>query len=59
MNGEYSFFINENGDKGVKHCLTNQEINIIFDSQSETNIIEQILNQLSKYYIEDILNLNI
>ncbi len=35
----------------------NQEINIIFGNEEETNVMSDVLKQLTKFYIEDILKL--
>ena len=34
-----------------------KEINIIFDTSENTNVMDDVLNQLTKYYIEDILKI--
>ena len=34
-----------------------KEINIIFDTSDNTNVIDDILKQLTKYYLEDILKI--
>lgn len=36
---------------------TSKEINIIFDSSENTNVMDDVLKQLTKYYIEDILKI--
>jgi hypothetical protein len=36
---------------------SNQEINIFFENEDETNVMENVLKQLSKYYIEEILKI--
>lgn len=36
---------------------TSKEINIIFDTSENTNVMEDVLKQLTKYYIEDILKI--
>lgn len=38
---------------------TSKEINIIFDTSENTNVMDDILKQLTKYYIEDILKIQI
>lgn len=38
---------------------TSKEINIIFDTSENTNVMDVILKQLTKYYIEDILKIQI
>lgn len=36
---------------------TSKEINIIFDTSENTNVMADILKQLTQYYIEDILKI--
>lgn len=36
---------------------TSKEINIIFDISENTNVMDDVLKQLTKYYIEDILKI--
>lgn len=36
---------------------TSKEINIIFDTSENTNVMADVLKQLTKYYIEDILKI--
>ena len=36
---------------------TKQEINIIFDTSENTNVMSEVIKQLTKYYIEDILKI--
>lgn len=36
---------------------TSKEINIIFDTSENTNVMDDILKQLTQYYIEDILKI--
>lgn len=53
---EYRLETNENGQKVIKKFneQNNQEINIIFE-ENETDVMTDVLKQLSKYYIEEIL----
>lgn len=53
---EYKLETNENGQKVIKKFSqeNTKEINIIFE-ENETDIMSDILKQLSKYYIEEIL----
>ena len=53
---EYKLETNENGQKVIKEFneQNNQEINIIFE-ENETDVMTEVLKQLSKYYIEEIL----
>lgn len=55
---EYVFETNENQQKIIKTIdkEKNQEINIIFENE-ETNVMADILKQLTKFYIEDMLKL--
>lgn len=55
---EYVLETNEKQQKIIKTMdkEKNQEINIIFEDE-ETNIITDVLKQLIKFYIEDILKL--
>ena len=56
---EYIFETNEKQQKIIKTIdkEKNQEINIIFEDEEETNIMADVLKQLTKFYIEDILKL--
>lgn len=58
LNQEYKLEINENGQKTIKKFSqeNTKEINIIFE-KNETDIMSDILKQLSKYYIEEILKM--
>lgn len=58
LNEEYKLETNENGQKIIKKFSkkNTKEINIIFE-QNETDIMSDILKQLSKYYIEEILKM--
>lgn len=53
---EYRLEINENGQKVIKKFSqeNTEEINIIFE-ENETDVMTEVLKQLSKYYIEEIL----
>ncbi len=56
---EYVLKTNENQQKIIKVIdeENEQEINIIFENEEETNIMADVLKQLTKFYIEDILKL--
>lgn len=56
---EYVFETNEKQQKIIKTIdkEKNQEINIIFENEEETNVMTEVLKQLTKFYIEDILKL--
>lgn len=53
---EYRLETNENGQKVIKKFSqeNTEEINIIFE-ENETDVMTDVLKQLSKYYIEEIL----
>ena len=55
MKKEYKLETNENGQKVIKKLSqeNTEEINIIFE-ENETDVMTEILKQLSKYYIEEI-----
>ncbi len=52
---EYKLETNENGQKVIKkfNQENTEEINIIFEG-NETDVMTEVLKQLSKYYIEEI-----
>ena len=52
---EYKLETNENGQKVIKKFSqeNTEEINLIFE-ENETDIMTEVLKQLSKYYIEEI-----
>ena len=52
---EYKLETNENGQKVIKKFSqeNTEEINIIF-KENETDVMTEVLKQLSKYYIEEI-----
>ncbi len=52
---EYKLETNENGQKVIKKFSqeNTEEINIIFE-ENETDVMAEVLKQLSKYYIEEI-----
>ena len=54
---EYIFEINDKSQSIKKINKSNKkEINIFFENVEQTNIMKNVLNNLSEYYIEDILN---
>lgn len=55
MKEEYKLETNENGQKVIKkfNQENTEEINIIFEG-NETDVMTEVLKQLSKYYIEEI-----
>lgn len=56
---EYILETNDNEEKIIKKLdkQTNQQVNIIFENEEETNAMPEVLKQLTKFYIEDILKL--
>lgn len=56
---EYVLETNEKQQKIIKAIdkEKNQEINIIFENEEKTNVMADVLKQLTKFYIEDILKL--
>lgn len=56
---EYILETNEKNKKIIKKInpKTKQEINIIFDTSENTNVMSEVIKQLTKYYIEDILKI--
>ena len=56
---EYILETNEKNEKIIKKINpeTKQEINIIFDTSENTNVMSEVIKQLTKYYIEDILKI--
>lgn len=56
---EYILETNEKQQKIIKIIdkEKDQEINIIFENEEETNVMSDVLKQLTKFYIEDILKL--
>lgn len=60
-NEEYLFYTNDKNEKVIKKIdlETNKEINIIFDTAESTDVMKEVINELTKYYIEDILKIHI
>lgn len=56
---KYILEINEKDEKVIKkvNLETKQEINIIFDTSESTDVMNEVIKQLTKYYIEDILKI--
>lgn len=56
---EYIFETNDKQEKIIKKIdkENNEEINIIFENEEGTNVMADVLKQLTKFYIEDILKL--
>ena len=56
---EYILETNEKNEKIIKKINpeTKQEINIMFDTSENTNVMSEVIKQLTKYYIEDILKI--
>lgn len=57
-NEEYKLEINENNEKVIKtyNEQYKKEVNIIFDIE-ESNVMPDIIKQLSKYFVEDVINI--
>ena len=55
-NEEYLCYTNDKNEKVIKKIdlETNKEINIIFDTAESTDVMKEVINELTKYYIEDI-----
>lgn len=60
-NKEYLCYTNDKNEKVIKKIdlETNKEINIIFDTAESTDVMKEVINELTKYYIEDILKIHI
>lgn len=56
---KYILEINEKKEKIIKkvNLETKQEINIIFDTSESTDVMNEVIKQLTKYYMEDILKI--
>jgi len=54
---EYYLGNNEKNEKTIRkvNLETNQETNIIFDTSVNTDVISNVIKELTKYYIEDLL----
>mgnify|MGYP003302684291 FL=1 len=54
---EYYLGTNEKNEKIIRkvNLETNQEINIIFDTSENTDVMSNVIKELTKYYIEDLL----
>lgn len=56
-NEDYRCYINDKNEKVIKKIdlENNKEINIIFDTAGSTDVMKKVIDELTKYYIEDIL----
>ena len=54
---KYYLETNEKNEKIIRkvNLETNQEINIIFDTSENTDVMSNVIKELTKYYIEDLL----
>lgn len=54
---EYYLETNERNEKKIRktNLETNQEINIIFDTSENADVMSNVIKELTKYYIEDLL----
>lgn len=60
-NEEYLCYTNDKNEKVIKKIdlENNKEINIIFDTAESTDVMKEVINELTKYYIKDILKIHI
>lgn len=59
-NEDYICYTNEKNENVIKKILENKkEINIIFDTSEKTDVMKEVINELTKYYIEDIIKIHI
>lgn len=58
---DYVCYTNEKNEKVIKKIdeKTNKEINIIFDTAEVTDVMKEVIDELTKYYIEDILKIHV
>ena len=56
---KYILEINEKNEKIIKkvNLETKQEVNVIFDTSENTDVMNEVIKQLTKYYMEDILKI--
>ena len=54
---KYYLETNEKNEKKIRKVdlEKNQEINIIFDISENTDVVSNVIKELTKYYIEDLL----
>lgn len=54
---EYYLETNEKNEKKIRKVDldANQETNIIFDASENTDVMSNVIKELTKYYIEDLL----
>lgn len=60
-NEDYLCYTNDKNEKVIKKIdeKTNKEINLIFDTAESTDVMKEVIDELTKYYIEDILKIHI
>lgn len=60
-NEDYICYTNEKNENVIKKIdlENNKEINIIFDTSEKTDVMKEVINELTKYYIEDIIKIHI
>lgn len=58
---DYYCYTNDKNEKVLKKIdeKDNKEINIIFDTAETTDVMREVIDELTKYYIEDILKIHI
>ena len=61
QNEDYFYYTNDKNEKVIKKIdlETNKEINIIFNTAEITDVMKEVIDELTKYYIEDILKVHI
>ena len=61
QNEDYFYYTNDKNEKVIKKIdlENNKEINIIFNTEETTDVMKEVIDELTKYYIEDILKVHI
>ena len=59
QNENYIFYTNEENEKVIKKIdlEKDREINIIFDTAEVTDAMKEVVEELTKFYAEDILEI--
>lgn len=60
-NEDYLYYTNDKNEKVIKKIdvENNKEINLIFDTAESTDVMKEVIDELTKYYVEDILKIHI
>lgn len=60
-NEDYLYYTNDKNESVIKKIdvENNKEINLIFDTAETTDVMKEVIDELTKYYIEDILKIHI